>query len=182
MTIPPNERPRRPRLTETLTPDQQDELSEIDSLLLGKTPGWEKLYPDMQQAALDELHTQERELLTNREANEIIQAIAKQLGPVYALALVRTVIQVQPEAFRRLALLQRLQQNIERHIQRIIPVPNLATLPDDVTAADLTQQIRDQTGMFLSTGEVNFSILESFVKRANEQVLGRNVSASQIRK
>lgn len=178
MPTPPNERLRRPKLTETLTEDQQEELSEIDSLLLSKTEGWETLYPDMQQAALDGLHTQERELLANREASEIIQAIAKQLGPVYALALVRTVIQVQPEAFRRLALLRQLQQRIERHLQRIMPVPNLAKLPDNVTAADLTQQVRDQTGMFLPTGEVNFSILASFVKRANEQVMGRNVSAS----
>lgn len=178
MSIPPNERPRRPRLTETLTLDQQDELSEIDSLLLGKTPGWKTLDPDLQQASLDELHAQERELLANREANEIIQKIAKQLGSVCALALARTVIQVQPEAFRRLALLQRLQQRIERHIQSIISVPNLAELSDNVTAANLTQQIRNQTGMFLPTGEVNFSILESFVIRANEQVMGSNLSAS----
>lgn len=161
-----NERPRRPKLTETLTEDQQEELLEIDSLLLGSTPGWEKLYPDMQQAAIDELHAQERELLANREANEIIQAIAKQLGPVYALALVRTVIYVQPGAFHL------------RHLQHITPVPNLAELPDNVTAADLAQQVRNQTGMFLQTGEVNFSILKSFVRRANEQVLGRNVSTN----
>lgn len=55
---------------------------------------------------------------------------------------------------------------------------NLDELPDNVTAADLAQQVRNQTGMFLLTGEVNFSIRKSFVRRANEQVLGRNVSTS----
>lgn len=171
MTIPLNERPRRLLLNETLTPDQQDELSEIDWLLLNRTEGWETLDLGMQQAAIDELHAQERELLAHHEANKVVQAIAKQLGPVYALALVRTVIQKQPETFRRLALLQGLQQTIKDYLRDKTPMPNLAKLPPDATGADLQRQMLAKTILFLKTGEVNFSVLEVFVHEANKQIM-----------
>lgn len=181
MTIPPNERLRRlpsPLLTETLTPDQQDELSEIDWLLLNKIEGWETLDPDLRQVAFDELHEQERMLLANSEVNEIVQAIAKQLGSVYALALVRTVIQEQPETFRRLALLQQLQQTIENYLRDKIPMPNLARLSPDATSLDLKQQILERTILFLETGEVNFSVLQVFVHEANKQIMVHSLSSS----